>query len=281
MRLGGILVFSACAAFVASACGGRASLDDPDLDNPVYPGVDGSVPDGQPPPPPKTCGDGTCGAGEACTNCPEDCGLCKSCGDGACNNGETCASCPADCGKCPLCGDGYCNGGEDCLSCAPDCGVCPGCGDKVCDKNKNENCFTCPQDCGACPGCPNGKCDNNETCASCPMDCGPCSVCGNMKCEAYETCANCPADCGACNTLSCFQELTCALGCINLKTMPPSFSASCVATCVAKGCSKAQYFFDQAVNCIVTKGFPKCGGNFGCLQMVCSSEFAACLNSTC
>lgn len=278
MKLRGALLFAATVAVVASACGGRASLDDPDSIYPI-PGEDGG-PDGQPPPPPKTCGDAICQSTESCSTCPIDCGLCKSCGNGSCDMGENCSSCPSDCGKCPLCGDGYCNNGEDCLTCAPDCGQCPGCGDKICDMSKNENCFTCQQDCGMCKGCPNGKCDGNETCASCPNDCGPCSVCGNMKCEAYETCANCTQDCGMCTTLSCFAELTCSLKCINLMTMPPTFSASCIATCVALGCPKAQFFFDQAINCMV-KNLGKCGGNFGCLQQACMSEFAACLNSSC
>lgn len=265
-------------ALAILACGSRAGLDDPDS---VIPGQDGGL-DGQPPPPPKTCGDMVCQSTESCTNCPLDCGLCKTCGNGACDNGENCSSCPEDCGKCPACGDGFCNNGEDCLTCAPDCGQCMGCGDKICDKAKNEDCFTCPQDCGMCKGCPNGKCDGNETCSSCPSDCGPCAVCGNNKCENFETCANCPADCGMCQNLSCFAELTCSLKCINLMTMPPSFSASCVATCVAMGCAKAQFFFDQAINCIIQKGLPKCmGGNFGCLQMVCQNEFNACLGSGC
>lgn len=50
---------------------------------------------------PPTCGNGTCGAGETCNNCPQDCGSCPiSCGNGACDNGETCSTCSQDCGAC-------------------------------------------------------------------------------------------------------------------------------------------------------------------------------------
>lgn len=264
-----------------AACGSRASLEDPDYVGPNPNDPDSSLPDGQPPPPPKTCGDGMCQSNESCTNCPLDCGLCKTCGNGTCDNGETCSSCQQDCGACPTCGDGFCNNGEDCLTCAPDCGVCPGCGDKKCDATKNENCFTCPTDCGGCKGCGDGVCNGNETCASCQKDCGVCSVCGNNKCENFETCANCPGDCGQCNNLNCFAELTCAFKCINLQMNPPSFSVSCVATCVAMGCADAQFFFDQAFNCAVIKGLPKCGGNINCIMQVCGPEIAACLGSTC
>jgi hypothetical protein len=53
------------------------------------------------------CPDGTCGAGETCSNCAADCGACPpACGNGACEAGETCASCAGDCGACPPCTDG-------------------------------------------------------------------------------------------------------------------------------------------------------------------------------
>lgn len=78
---------------------------------------------------PGSCGDGTCGPGENCTNCAADCGPCPpSCGDGVCTGTEVCFTCPADCGPClPACGDGVCvfTQGEFCLTCPADCGPCP------------------------------------------------------------------------------------------------------------------------------------------------------------
>src|SRR5207245_262135 len=136
------------------------------------------------------CGNGTCdlAAGEACNNCPADCGppngplLCPMyngqlaptyvCGNGTCDaafeaNGETCATCAADCGLC--CGNGACDDHETCTTCPADCGHCgsPGdryCGDGICDVPNYgngdlyaESVFSCPQDCGS--GCGDGKCD--------------------------------------------------------------------------------------------------------------------------
>ncbi|MBI5061274.1 MAG: hypothetical protein HZB67_03090 [Candidatus Aenigmarchaeota archaeon] len=70
------------------------------------------------------CGDHSCGGGESCSSCSQDCGACPSCGDGSCNGNETCSTCPSDCGVCVVCGDGECNGNETCSSCQQDCGVC-------------------------------------------------------------------------------------------------------------------------------------------------------------
>ncbi len=48
-----------------------------------------------------TCGNGACGAGEDCSSCPADCGVCAgNCGNNVCDGGETCNSCPGDCGSC-------------------------------------------------------------------------------------------------------------------------------------------------------------------------------------
>jgi hypothetical protein len=268
---------SLIAVVLLSGCGSRSVLDG-DFTSAADAGVDV---DSGPPPIPKECGDGKCGAGETCTSCPLDCGFCATCGDGKCDATETCSSCPQDCGVCPTCGNGFCESSENCQTCAPDCGACPSCGDGKCEAQKAETCYSCPKDCGSCDGCGDGICKNNETCASCPMDCGVCSVCGNNKCEQYETCANCTQDCGQCTTLSCFQAFTCALKCANLQTNPPQVSLSCVANCLALGCPDTQFFFDQAFNCAVFKGLPKCGGNFMCLQQECDAEIAACLGATC
>ncbi len=49
-------------------------------------------------PPPNTCGNGTCDAGETTANCPADCPPAPAvCGNGVCETGETTATCPADC----------------------------------------------------------------------------------------------------------------------------------------------------------------------------------------
>ncbi|CAN5732055.1 hypothetical protein BH09MYX1_BH09MYX1_63790 [soil metagenome] len=260
-------------ALLASACGSRASLDDPDFEIVADAGVDGFVP-------PKTCGDNVCQSTETCTNCPNDCGLCKTCGNGKCDASESCNSCPQDCDTCPACGDGFCKAGEDCTTCAPDCGKCAACGDGKCN-GTTETCFTCPDDCGKCVGCGDGTCKAGESCASCPHDCGVCSVCGNAKCEQFETCANCNQDCGQCTTLSCFQALTCAFKCVQLGSNPPNVSISCVANCLSLGCPDTQFFFDQAFNCAIQKGFGTCGGDFNCIQKECGPEIAACLGSTC
>lgn len=76
---------------------------------------------------PTPCGNGTCGAGETCVNCPADCGVCPPCGNGVCEANETCGGCPGDCGACPTCGNGVCEGNETCGGCMQDCGVCPTC----------------------------------------------------------------------------------------------------------------------------------------------------------
>ena len=73
------------------------------------------------------CGNGTCGNGEDCSNCPQDCGQCgPQCGNGECESGEDCSNCPNDCGECEAeCGNGECESGEGCASCPDDCGECP------------------------------------------------------------------------------------------------------------------------------------------------------------
>ncbi|MCB9526878.1 MAG: chitobiase/beta-hexosaminidase C-terminal domain-containing protein [Myxococcales bacterium] len=164
--------------------------------------------DGQCGPPPASCGDATCDAGESCLNCPADCGVC--CGDGACTaaHGENCATCLADC-RCP--------GGQRCdvetfqcvAACVPDCqgrvcgdngcggrcGDCPGA--QVCDRDGR--CNPPPAQCG------DDTCDAGEDCQNCPADCGAC--CGDARCDAAvgESCATCPVDC------RCPQGQQCAL----------------------------------------------------------------------
>lgn len=239
----------------------------------------------------KTCLDGVCNGTETCASCPDDCGLCQTCGDGACKDNETCLSCPEDCDACEKCGDGVCKAPETCLNCAPDCDACESCGDDKCNPDLNETCFTCPGDCGSCEGCGDGKCLGSETCASCSKDCGVCSVCGNDDCEAteFETCTNCPADCGKCELLTCFSIVTCALQCLQLNQDPPSFSVTCIANCVSKGCPDVQFFVDQALSCaflnideiVSCLDDPNGGSTIQCVEESCGPELGACLAATC
>lgn len=47
------------------------------------------------------CGDLTCGVGEDCSSCPDDCGTCNGfCGDAICQPSEDCSNCSYDCGSC-------------------------------------------------------------------------------------------------------------------------------------------------------------------------------------
>jgi len=289
---GGFLgaAFVGLVAVVAAGGCSRSELDlGPGVFNPdggVFEGGD-EVPDGFVQPegaPPPSCGNGSCDNGETCATCALDCGVCSTCGDGTCNTsaGEDCSNCPQDCGDCVSCGDGFCTmPQENCQNCAVDCGACPGCGDGKCTP-PNETCFSCPQDCGKCVGCGDGICQSNETCASCEADCGPCSVCGNGKCEApYETCSNCEQDCGMCPVKDCFQEITCALACVQGGIA--NLNSTCIVGCLADGCAKAQYFVNQALGCIltaVTTG--QCMGlSINCLMMQCSTQIAACIGSHC
>lgn len=167
-----------------------------------------------------TCGDGTCGGTESCTNCVSDCGTCLTCwcGDGSCNCGESSQSCAADCGTAMFCGDNSCNNGENCSSCAADCGACPTppptgspewCGDGSC--NNGEWCGTCPSDCGSCTSCGDGSCNNGENCGTCSTDCGACLSCGDGSCNGNENCSNCATDCGSCAGSFC-GDTTCDAG---------------------------------------------------------------------
>ena len=114
-----------------------------------------------------------CGADYVASQMPADC----ECGDNTCNAaaGETCSSCEADCGVCTdVCGDNTCNpgAGETCETCEADCGVCPvSCGDNTCDPGAGESCSNCEADCGVCPDtCGDGTCDAGEQ-NTCPEDC--------------------------------------------------------------------------------------------------------------
>ncbi|HAA54312.1 MAG TPA: hypothetical protein DCE42_06130 [Myxococcales bacterium] len=196
-------------------------------------GGDGSVVDEK-----EVCGNGACGLGEDCENCPNDCSclpsfLCvkraciKTCGNGICENvhNEDCDSCPSDCmcpvnkvcqsGKCDTparCGDSICDtdAGEDCKICAADCGcgnkACvagkcvDACGNGKCETGKGENCWTCKADC-PCPGGLTCKSDQSGTCGG--------ASCGDGACDptANEDCNTCPQDCQCVGKKSCVNGL--------------------------------------------------------------------------
>lgn len=101
-----------------------------------------------------------------------------SCGDGVCFFffGEACGNCPVDCGPCGTCViDGACDrtAGESCIECSADCGSCSCAVDGLCDTAGGENCATCGIDCNPCFACGDGFCAAGETCGSCPDDCCP------------------------------------------------------------------------------------------------------------
>lgn len=126
-----------------------------------------------------------------------------SCGDGVCGSGETCSNCPSDCGGC---GGGFyvCTPNWTCTdwsTCSPEGKQMRTCTDlNRCGTIKNkpaeiQNCtYIEPTYCG------DGICQANENCSDCPKDCGACPpvvVCGNRICEVGENYTNCPADCPA------------------------------------------------------------------------------------
>lgn len=89
----------------------------------------------------EVCGNGRCGSGENCENCPNDCGICAVFGYCLMNNicqmtkQEECSAtfystfleCYQNTNLVPEfdCGNGYCNTGEDSDNCPVDCGYCP------------------------------------------------------------------------------------------------------------------------------------------------------------
>ena len=139
---------------------------------------------------------GTCGVGEDCISCPNDCisgSTGAVCGNGLCEagDGEDCLTCAADCngkqkGK-PAnrfcCGDG---GGQNPLPCS----------DPLCSTNG----WTCTVDPATSTDycCGNGPCEAGETSNDCAIDCGPAPFCGDFICdpaEGEDSCS-CADDCG-------------------------------------------------------------------------------------
>ena len=168
------------------------------------------------------CGDGTCGPGEDCADCPGDCAGC--CPDSFCGADETCSFCWADCG---------CSQQEVCyldLCCAPACeglecgddgcgGVCGSCDDSsVCTSDECveglcQNALVLECDDGNT--CTDDTCDPTIGCVVSPVDdstpCADDDICdGEEVCLAGECVAGQPVDCsgidGACLLPECNPE---------------------------------------------------------------------------
>jgi len=208
------------------------------------------------------CGDGTCGFGETCASCADDCGgACDVCGDATCGATESCASCAVDCGLCRTCGNGVCQTGETCLDCPFDCGACALCGDDVCALS--ETCNTCDDDCGSCAGtCGDAECSLAENCTTCSTrDCGACPTwrCGNGVCDPTEDCAACASDCGACAATcgdgDCERGESCT-SCVDCALVP---GALCGAACDPGAAT------------------PSCSGNYACVPTNAGQLFTAAL----
>jgi len=186
------------------------------------------------------CGDGFCGAGEACGDtrfCSQDC---PGCPNGTpCAFNQDCASglCEITCVAAGSFGPGHacindlaCSSGD----CVPGPGFCAGsCGDGVCvTVPDGETCYSasCQQDCGACPlGTP---CTIDADCASgncLALVCAPPPSCGDGTCNALELCGGsnsgleCNQDCGKCpNGTPCVSSSDCASGyCAVVCANPP------------------------------------------------------------
>lgn len=130
-------------------------------------------------PRPFQCGDGTCAdPWESAANCAVDCAPWKpTCGDGSCDQGEACGDCPADCGPCAGqdagsegdCGDGYCAWNETCSGCPADCCV---------DAGGGGSSDSCVGKCGAYDADAKCQCDSScqeygDCCADYAQVCGP------------------------------------------------------------------------------------------------------------
>ena len=170
------------AAPLVAACGSRSTLDDPDAIDDA--GVDAFVP-------PKDCGNGTCGAGETCNNCPDRLRLLHDVRQRQVRRERELPRLPAGLRRVPVVRRRRLQGDENCVTCAPDCGKCEPAATATCH-NTTRTASPAPTTAASARAAATGRARSGENCISCPHDCGVCSVCGNDKCETYETCANCP-----------------------------------------------------------------------------------------
>jgi len=202
------------------------------------------------------CGNGSCDAGEDCSNCAADCvGVTCVCGNGVCEVGEDCTTCSSDCDLVvgARCGDGVCNAGngETCQNCPNDCnGVSGGnprnrycCGFNVanevgCDSQLCGTCTTTASPLGSC--CGDDVCEGSEGISDCAVDClNAGSYCGDGTCDADEDPCNCITDCTA-STEICNDGVDndgdCQTDCADSDC---SAAASCNCGGPGAGCSSA------------------------------------------
>jgi hypothetical protein len=205
----------------------------------------------------KSCGNGVCGSGENCANCPTDCGVCSAAGCCSEHQGTGCAVDPSKGGNvsyynCQICvctKDPYCCDvvyDAECAACAKGTG-----GRGFCSAQES-----CAQFCEQCHVCGDGNCAPGEHC--CEADCGNgcsgscCSAHGGLGCDSTPCrsciCENDPdccevawdAQCAACAT----NDASCPYGdtCVN----------ACLSSCGRCGdgvCAGGEYCCDCPADC--------------------------------
>lgn len=141
--------------------------------------------------------DGSCGPGEDCNNCPNDCraktngspssryccdGDLPDCGDSRCSeNGWSCGG-----GGGEVCGNGTCGSGEDECNCSADCGTPPSSEAGLCDDGIDN-------DCGGGTDCNDSDCAGDPACQGCSLGqhgdpCNSNSDCCSGRCKHNGTC---------------------------------------------------------------------------------------------
>jgi hypothetical protein len=173
------------------------------------------------------CGNGSCEAGENCSNCPSDCG----CPSGqVCQNGTCVTQAQAQCGngKCEVaeglycCQDCGCPSGQVCRQFDGTCVAQGQCGNLICESGENSS--NCCQDCG-CPRhqvCQNGVCVTQCSCTSwVNQGCGGGGCASN---QMYQTRTCTPPGCAT--EAQCVYSPSCANNspsATNLKVTSPDY----------------------------------------------------------
>jgi hypothetical protein len=115
------------------------------------------------------CGDGTCDAGETCSNCPGDCGRCRSSRRDECSRDSDCSS-------------GVCYRG-DCVECAKDSDCDDGnpCTDQECWANSCRYSFN-TDSCDDGDSCTSNDRCSQGLCSGTPIDCDDGDSCTRDEC---------------------------------------------------------------------------------------------------